>query len=683
MGKIMKTFLFWILVFIMAGQSLALYTDGSIPPLRTTYNPDRKRPPINITVNAQYSTHIKSKLDSVPAMFEVISDEATGDRVKLSVFAPDMPVTVYELNLKNEEIAMQDASGTRTLRRDDPNDVDVYFTVLHIMQNYQPAVYGRLGLEYDHLTNTLSIDEETYKDALNVPQKYSLTSYKEGDILKVKVSDGSNEIVCGFDQISGGFDFSDNIRFADAYYYDQTAGPGLAAINDPYSGGVSASGLSDTLANWYLKKYGSEVFSIIRHYIESRRFLYAQSGKVIQQQYGLMKNIENVVKEPMARPVEPDIADIQWVNKANGIIRILGTADRKDSADMKIYIKTPDGATLIVNSNLISWAGNNWQVVNNYSTKLKPGHNKINVIVSKSDNREVESGDASVYIGQAGEPDLILVSPRDRDIFLSSDFPNIVSTFIRFKGRSTPGGTIRVANNSYFVDSSELFDVTWQIDNLNEGENNIVVETVASHDINVPKRLIGAFLFNSRAKNKLYILRRGDLVFNGTSPAEEGFKKGFPSVPLDPDHTGIYTGDGQITEAVAPFIKTTPMKNWDDQGFYYATQVPKLVNETARKAVCEKVKSKIGVTYKWPLHPMPNYGLPITIAGYYKPGYLGYYCSELAFWAWSEVSSELGFSFGINKQDLYFPMRYNGTDAYNSVLPAYLCEKSMEVKTAK
>ena len=314
---------------------------------------------------------------------------------------------------------------------------------------------------------------------------------------------------------------------------------------------------------------------------------------------------------------------------------------------------------------------------------MKPGHNKVNVIILKADNREVESGDASIYLGRAGEPDLILVSPRDRQVFAGENIGDLkpVSISVPIKGITSCSEifiderfSINIKADGSFGDNKYL--------HIKEGNNILNIKLIGNREIYITKTVLGAFLFRLGNKES-YILRRGDLVFNGTTPYEEGVIFGIPAIPMDPDHTGIYTGDGEITEAIFPFVTSNNISKWDDDGFYYAVQVPRLVGEKYRKEVCDEIKSKKGYPYKVPIHFVSENGLPTTIAGHYSPGQGGFYCSELAFWAWLKVANINGLDIGIKKVDLYFPNRYNGNDNSDSVLPAYLCEKSMEVRRFK
>ncbi|MBN2057904.1 MAG: hypothetical protein JW782_03805 [Candidatus Saganbacteria bacterium] len=562
-----------------------------------------------------------------------------------------------------------------------PEGRDQYYVILGLMQKYQQAICGKIGLSYDLADNTLSVDEVVYLAAIKAPADLSIAADSSVSGLNISVSRGTETIVCRFDPSSGTFSYDSDIKFADAYELDQTTGTGLVAVNDPYPA-VSASGLTTGGISNYLKKEASKALAPINEYMESRRFLARQSARVVGQQYGMMMKLQNIVKEPMKRPVEPDITDIIWVSKTDGIVRIKGTADPADKVDLKIYITTPDGATRALSNNP-TWMGNNWEVVNTFN-KLKAGHNKINVIISKADNREVESGDASVYLGSGGEPDLILVSPRDRQVFASDELFNKMEILIKVRGRATIGTEIVIGVNSFSVVGDDSFDLSdWKVENVKEGLNQINLLASGSKGVLLNKNIIAAYGFSIKSKGLSYVLRRGDILFNGTSPDEEGIVKGHPAIPMDPDHTGIYTGDGQVTESKPLFVKTRSLNDWDNDSFYYAVQVPRLVSESDRIKVCEAVKSKVGHNYKVPIHTIPQYNLPETLAGRYCPDQGGFYCSELAFWAWSKIAAEQHFDIGIDKQDLYFPNRYKGDDNHDSVLPAYLCEKSMEARKMK
>ena len=58
----------------------------------------------------------------------------------------------------------------------------------------------------------------------------------------------------------------------------------------------------------------------------------------------------------------------------------------------------------------------------------------------------------------------------------------------------------------------------------------------------------------------------------------------------------------------------------------------------------------------------------------------GFYCTEIAYWSWQQI---MGNNFGIPIEDVMYPDRGVNNSNINSLLAAYLCEKSMKVKELK
>jgi uncharacterized protein YycO len=663
------------ILMILVVPCFALYTDGVNMPHRiTTYNPDRG--PV-VVAGAQFFTGVTVEVNGVPVQVDIPGSKQADQTIKISVFPDDVTRNVrYQFDRLTERIVMHDPSGTRTYDYGDGDHRDIYFAALNMIQKLEKLAYIELGLDYDPESNELSVDRLKYLSELEISSDYGIVTSTSGDVLTVSVAKGMDLVSFQYNAGTGMFSVSEDIMFADGYILDAIDGAGLYAINDPYPS-VAASGVGAPEQRFM--KDSSSIFSLMIDHCFSSAAIREQTRKVVSAQYRLLVSTQNVVKHPMQRPMEPDITDMDWVDKESGIVRIKGTADRDDKHNMKIYLTTPIGETIVLTDDVI-WVGDNWEVIN-ISNECAKGHNKVNVIISRPNGCEVESGDASIYLGDAGEPDLILVSPRDRRVYGSEEIPSLSIMSIRVKGRTNPGSTIAISNNSIVVDTSGSFNIpNWQITNFREGANEINILISTPNVVVIPKSIIGSYLFNVKRNSIRYILRHGDFLFNGTSPYEEGFwlLMGHPALPFDPDHSGMYTGNGKVTESKHPEVITRDISNWNNDDFYYATQVPKLVSEENRIKVCDRMRSKVGKSYKWPMRFEEQYGLPGVLTGWYTPEMDRFYCSEVAFWSWERTAVEAGFDFGINRSDLFFPVRYTGIDSYNSVLPAYLCEKSME-----
>ncbi|MGB9592109.1 MAG: hypothetical protein ACPL1K_06295, partial [Candidatus Kryptoniota bacterium] len=399
---------------------------------------------------------------------------------------------------------------------------------------------------------------------------YGLTTSSDNNTISITASKGTESITGTLDLTAWALTLSEDMAFASKYDLD-AINKTLIVTNDPYPSvvatGVKAAGVSDSI-----KKEVTRILSFASNLVWSAR--------VVRMQYKFISSMANVLKYPMPRPTDPDIDDIEWVDQKDGLIRIKGKADRNDSASMKVYIKTANSTDFVALTDNVTWHDDKSWEVENYSKKLTAGENKINVIIKKTDGREVESGDATVYLGTGGEPDLILVSPRDRQVFENSNFS--LPSSVRIKGRTIVGANITFSGILISVGSdgtfNQLVDLT-----LSEGTNKKTCFVSGSGSYSLTKAIIGAYKFSPDNKSQAYVLRRGDLLFNGSSTSTEGFAP----IPLDPDHTGIYTGNVMVTEAgkapelgvYIPRVVIRSLSMWNNSGFYYATQVPKLISE--------------------------------------------------------------------------------------------------------
>jgi len=344
----------------------------------------------------------------------------------------------------------------------------------------------------------------------------------------------------------------------------------------------------------------------------------------------------------------------------------------------------------------IHWSGDNWSVTNN-SVKLATGDNKINVIVRGTSNRELETGDVTVYLGSAGEPDLILLSPRDRQVVwherISSSEGNAVRISTKVRGWISNGGRISVGGFDIFRDSQGDFDEDRDI-YYREGVNEVLVDSVGISSYVVKPKLTAAYKYENNFKDKAFILRRGDFVFNGSNTDTELFG-GFLLIPYDPDHAGVYAGNRQVVEALVNRLFKRPLvdKEWNNETFWSATQVPKLVDESVREEVSGLVEQcyagPVEYTYDWPIKINLNKDCAYSLVGHYdgpgveditKPGKGSFYCSELAYWVWEQTYKNRSDDFGIVKKETMFPPLGVDDEKHCSILPAFLYERSMGVK---
>jgi len=657
----------------MGATTSALYTDGILMPHKITeHDPNRD---YAVATNLEFSATLTANVEEVPVKVELPAEEDVPKIIKVTAFYEDPFNQIkYEYNLGDQTINMIGPFGTRnySINSQSNEEKEVYYTILKIMVGLLDATFVQAGINYDADANDLSINKDKYLDAVKVSSDYNITAIADDVMILITISKGTESVTGTYNFITETLSLSEDMAFASRYELD-LINDTLAVIDEPYpvaaAAEIGATGVSDSF-----KRGATRILS----FLLDRTW----SGKVVKKQWNSIQGAANLLKHPLQRPVDPDISDIEWVDRNTGLIRIKGTANWEDSADMKVYI---NNAALV---DSINWMRNEWEVTN-YSNSLNSGENKVSVKIEKSDGREVESGDATVYLGQNDEPDLILVSPRDREIFENDGigFP-FVETNFQIKGKTTYGTNIKIIVNneeqSVVVDANGRFEEDKSVV-LAEGMNEVFISVSGSGGYLLSKAILGAHKFVVDNKPRAFVLRKGDFLFNGSSTSTEGFAP----LPLDPDHAGIYTGDGMVVEAGKdtenwPYfllrVFRRSLSKWNNDGFYYATQVPKLISEENRIRVADKIVGKIGRDYEWPIKICEQYGLPFTLSGKYTPDNDKFYCSELAFWGWTEVSNQDGFNFGINKEDLFFPMRYIGDDNHNSILPAYLCEKSMEVK---
>ena len=386
---------------------------------------------------------------------------------------------------------------------------------------------------------------------------------------------------------------------------------------------------------------------------------------------------------PMERPKEPTIDDVNWLNHDLGVVEVKGTADLLNS---KVEI--------VINGQKFGITGtssSNWSFTNN-SYPLHSGENKINIIATALRNTaQVETGDITVYSGDSTTPDLILLSPRDRQVVesesMSPSSPQKLG--ITFKGKTLPGVTISIPSNSINVDSLGIFDATVKLDSLYEGNNQFSISILGNKPLSINKSLIGAYKFYNNYKSNAYVLRKGDFVFNKKGLSSGDIRGALDWIPFDPDHSGIYVGNGNIREAVWNNIKLSSLKDdsgWTGYGFYIASQIPIIIpnEEETRGKVAKDIEDFMSQ------YPSTMYDLPflnifsLRLLGHYNGANGGFYCSELAWWAWKKQAID----FGVKKVDLLYPPEssfYEGTNEdrfldLNSILPAYLCQKTMKVK---
>jgi hypothetical protein len=660
-----KLILISLFLFIISTITFALYTDGvNMPHKITTYNPDRTD---TVATRLNFPIAITSNVDGILVRVEFpgTSDAKQIMRVMTHIYDPNEKVT-YEYDLEKEEVKMIGKFGERVYDKD--NNAAMAYITLDMMMGLVRAAYAEMGLDFNPVSNELSIDKTKYIDKID--PTYDVRVMNGENDVKILVSKGSETAIFTYDFKNNIIKYPRDIIFASSYDWDIANNQDMALTDDPYAG-ISAASAGNAGAAYLLAR------KFIRYIPYPGILMY--SGIATASQIRTLRRQGSFEVEPMPRLPEPEITDVIWINRSSGLVRIEG----KGAAHNKPPTVILKNANQIVELDNVSVNGENWSVVNN-NTRLSPGENKINVINKGTSNREVESGDITVYLGQGNEPDLVLLSPRDRQVFASDIFPFEKKGLI-FEGKTMPGISLGISGNIINSDNSGNFKEGISIKNLNEGSNEVNIILSGAGTLYINKTIFGAFSFICDAKQENYVLRRGDFVFNGNAPSNEGFD----FIPYEPNHTGIYTGNGNVAEAVYPggfswakVVIRNLKGSWDNEGFYYAVQVPMLIDENLRAEVAELVEKQEGKLYEIPIHfrPSENGFYYCIEGGQYTPNNNKFYCSELAYWAWEKIASEKGFNFGIIRKEVMFPVRGYDDPAHSSILPAYLCEKSMEVK---
>lgn len=604
-----------------------------------------------------FSVKIADVIENVKVKVEISKpNDGSAGTIKVISFYGSPEENSYELNLSNNIVKMSTRTKTEiyTLSDNNLHKKQVYYSILNLMQNLIKRIYSKKGIDYDPKTNTLAFSPELAK---------KISAATTGDIISLTTSFGrysydvsQNAItVIEGAPIGGGvceWDENNNIKFTpDA---------------------VSATGISKGIKAMYSGLENDQtlpLFSVpLPFTFKNFQFRMDVARKDVPEEI-----------YPMKRPQEPTIEDINWINRGTGVVKIEGTADMLNSRIELVINNTKQPVT--------STSSKTWTFTN-YARPLNLGENKINVIATSRDGGQVESGDVTVYLGDGNKPDLILLSPRDRQVFEETGFPFERKDF-KLIGNTVPRATILAFGDSTIADTNGNFTKDFRAKDLREGANNVSILITGSENILINKTVIGAYKFVNGSKTNAYVLRKGDFTFNKGVGLGMNVKGGFDWVPFDPDHTGIYMGDGKIREAVWNYMKTSTLRDdntWNGDSFYAATQIPILIQneEQVRSQVTKDIEEYLSQ------HPNIGYDIPFLnifsfmLLGHYNGPENGFYCSELAWWGWKKQ----GIDFGVKKADILFPPEptfYEGLsedkDTYiNSILPAYFCEKTMKVK---
>jgi len=586
--------------------------------------------PIILQNSLNFALNMTSNIDGVPVKVTIPGADDSSKNIKMIINEGGAEQATYEYDPINGTVSLNGSAHTSS-------KADVYYGILKMMENIENQVFGQGGISYDKDNNDLKINMSKFANKSGIASDYKVDISKDANTISTTVSKGSNSVTSTYDLNDNKVTMPADFTWAGDFNWDLTSS-NLALIEGPSVAGV---------------KVMSGDLSFIG---ESRKILAALNKTLFA---AILAKEYLKVTTPMIRPVEPDITDIIWYPSLAKTVTVKGTA-----GGVLPHIYVTNGSTVREVTG-VSYSGGIWSV----NISLNNGENMINAVVSTADGREVESGDATVYIGTNGGPDLILVSPRDRQVFESSVFP-FEENGNSAKGLVSPGYSLSIGGEDISVDSSGNFNDPINIKNLQEGQNNISISVSGGHNLSFVRSFIGAYKFINDVKSNAYVLRRGDFMFSNKGLA------GFDVIPLEPDHVGVYLGNKKVIDPIMTGIEEHDLSVKDNnnyyygEGFYYATQIPKLADENKRSAVVEKIKPYIGTEYDLPINLL-------TFKGHYDGADNGkFYCSELGYWAWNQVA---GSNTGINLLNIMYPFR-GINDSSNSILPAYFCEETMKVK---
>jgi len=660
------------LIFALLGTAAyALYTDGvNMPHKITTYNPDRKDV---IAAGLNFDTKIEALVDGIPVYVRFPSDSDGNKIVEVVTFVNDYNNEVrYEYNMQDSSVKVSNKYGEN--RYDQNIDREMNYIMLDKMFGIVRAAYAYIGVYFNPEIGELCIDEVNYADKIG--SGYDVSAINENGKVSVRIAKDGESATFTYDVNNDLFIYPRNIQFASSYDWDVADNQNMALVDDPY-GGIMAASAEDSL-RWFFAGF-------IRHAPYPGKYI--RSAKKIYDQLQEQRRYANFRVSPMPRLPDPEITDVSWIDKSSGLVRIDGKGLYSNNAP-EIYVSSGSGPVKLTDP--IQKGVDNWSVIN-YSHRLSVGENRINAIFRATSNREAESGDITVYIGAAGKPDLILLSPRDRQIVWDKEINDSSSKdiTIKIKGKISPQASVRIQGNYISTLPDGTFEEN-ELISLFEGTNYLNINIAENfNDVYLSKKIIGAYEYVCNSNASHYILRRGDFVFNGMAVGNESFDL----VPYEPNHAGIYTGNGDVTEAVFPGGISIPRviirdlkASWDNEGFQYAAQVPKLINEEYRTMVVEIIKQQKDKLYEIPIHSdikefNPKQGFTYSIkGGQYTPDNNMFYCSELAYWGWEKIAGENGFDFGVELKDTMFPTRGYEDRENCSILPAFLNERCMEVK---
>ncbi|OGC15187.1 hypothetical protein A3J90_02510 [candidate division WOR-1 bacterium RIFOXYC2_FULL_37_10] len=628
-----------------------------------------------------FSTNVAGNIDGIPIKIENINASSTKTSLlRLTVFDGDASqAIIYELDKANQTVRVKDFSIDRVYSLANSKDKENCYVILSKINDLMTALYNSKGLSFDVNKNSFNFDS---KYVQSIAPGIKLSSTSVGDLITLKAEKEGEVFEVSYNVKDGIISNNGSVQFASNYSLDDQVVSAASASQDN---------------NGYTNEIGKSFSFAIQVSIDMR--------SLIEYIFVLMgASSTNLYPKHY---IEPVINNCFWNNEATGNLILQGTlliqaeeGDKSSKDYNKVLQAYVNGKPSYVfpNTRDGSWT---------FSTSVNPlsyGENKINIIVLNDGIPISESGDITVYwtgssnvapptsssevetdpyddtiypASVSNTSNFILLEPRDRQIFgvkFSNNSNSEGLTFLKVSGIAVPNGNeqLRLSVNGYEypieINSGGNFSGVFEV-LLKESEN---IFKIYYGNKTYSKTIIGTIKFsNSPYRNLLYVVKTGDFLFNVKK------QEGFNWIPMAPDHTGIYVGNGKVVDAVWNTVQEQPISTWVGQGLYTITSVPKIVDTKTRIEVGKLVSMQ-----------QSKYGYDIPLLGYdkyYRYGLVGhydgpdngkFYCSELAYWGW-EKTVGIG-NFGLEMSKLIFPVGEG--PLHGSILPAFLCRESMMVK---
>jgi len=619
-------------------------------------------------------------LDSAPATFSFPGTGSGTGNIEVIVYKGDQTKEItYRLNSYNKDIQIVSPSGAdQTISYGSNPDLynDVGYIVADLIDKIINESYGTIGISKDSSGN-ISISKDLHGARINI-------RYFSGDNKYVYTLSGntSGKYVFEYDIGTGNLrtqgEALNSLYSIDPVELDSW----LASLSSdqftdlPDPGTVIATGVTTKTIS------SSDIQKLIGLTVIAPVCLSSGAGLI---EGGVLAGHTlggTLYPKPYAGPVEITYGypSVDSNNNVNGLSILKGIALANKPVKVFVY-----GNTYNATAN----SAGEWEVDNIY---LNSGENKFKAICYGDEGCEVESGDATFYIG---EPFFGVATPADRQVVwgdFDADKKQINCSF-KYAGGAVEGTTIIIKKPGVpeieigrkTADSSWMFNGITALTYFNEGENQIYITAEKNGKTKtIVKNIIVAYKFSNTNANKYCPIRKGDMLF-----VSKVYNNPFDAIPKDPDHVGVYVGNRGVVEATWQYgvveedLINGRNPDYHNSNFLYAAQPRKIVDELTRLGVANKaINYKNNNTpYDWPiaariLNRSNGQKWTMSILGHYNGPINGFYCSELAYYVWEETigKSSIVARTGMDRSIMMWPWN---NDNLCSLLPAKLGHELM------